>query len=63
MGLSVALRTPPQAQIYLRVHNLNNNEIKLESIGHSIWARIFGRVNRALATESIVRGAIAAIEQ
>jgi hypothetical protein len=47
MGLSVTLRTPPQAQIYLRALYLNNQETKLGSIGHSIWARIFGRHGRS----------------
>jgi hypothetical protein len=55
MGLSVTLRTPPQAQIYFRALNTNNREAKLGGVlGNLIWARIFG----ALAAESILRRAL-----
>jgi hypothetical protein len=47
MGLCVTLRAPPQAQIHLRALYPNNKETKLGSIGHSIWARIFGRHGRS----------------
>jgi hypothetical protein len=47
MGLCVTLRTPPQAQIYLRPLNPNIKETKLGSIVHSIGARIFGRHGRS----------------
>jgi hypothetical protein len=63
MGLSVTLRTPPQAQIYFRALNTNNKEAKLGSIGHLIWARIFGRHGRSTGSRVDPTACIAASEQ